>query len=92
MLRVVTNEGEVVADQAVSVRAPAEDGYIGILRDHAPLVTLIRPGAFTWRRPSGETRALLVGDGLLEVAKNRLTLLTSSASAGSPADARPVLR
>ncbi len=80
----MTDDGEVAADDAISVRAPGELGYLGILYNHAPLVTTMQPGTFTWRRPSGETRSLLVGPGLLEVSHNALTLLTSTVSDAEP--------
>lgn len=77
-IRIVTNEGEVVSDEAVSVRAPGELGYLGILYNHAPLVTTLKPGKFTWRRPNGEERLVLVGEGLLEVNRNQVTVLTET--------------
>ena len=79
-VRVITNEGQAVADDAVAVKAPGELGYLGMLYNHAPLVTTLQPGRFTWRCPGGETRTLLVGTGLLEIAQNRLTLHTGSVS------------
>ena len=79
-LRVITHEGQALADEAVSVRAPGEIGYLGMLYNHAPLVTTVRPGKLTWRRPDGQRRTVLVGDGLLEIAKNRFTLLTATVS------------
>ena len=79
-VRVITNEGQALADEAVSIRAPGELGYLGILYNHAPLVTTLQPGRFTWRRPSGETLALQVEQGLLEIAHNQLTVLTASVS------------
>ena len=82
---ILTQEGLALEDQAVSVVAPGELGYLGILRNHAPLVTTIAPGKFTWRRPSGELLRLMIGTGLLEVVKNQLTLLTSSVSEPEPA-------
>lgn len=85
-VRVVTGEGEALADEAVSVRAPGELGYLGILYNHAPLVTTLVPGKLTWRRPDGATRVVRVGPGLLEVAGNRCTLLTSSVSDVSAED------
>ncbi len=84
-VRVITNEGQAVADEAVSVQAPGEVGYLGILYNHAPLVTTIKPGRFTWRRPSGETQTLTVGTGLMEVAGNTVTLLTEQFSRREPA-------
>ena len=83
-VRVITNEGEAIADEAVSIRAPGAVGYLGFLYNHAPLVTTIVPGTFSWRRPTGEQRTVAVGAGLLEIAKNRLTLLTASVTKPAP--------
>ena len=77
-VRVLTREGLALEDQALAVRAPGGLGSLGVLRHHAPLVTTIVPGKFSWRRPDGATRMLLIGAGLLEVAHNRLTLFTDT--------------
>ena len=77
-LRILTHEGLALEDDAVSVIAPGELGYLGMLRNHAPLVTTLKPGKLIWRRANGETKTRLVGIGLLEIAKNQLTFLTSS--------------
>ncbi len=80
-VRVITNEGQAVADEAVSIRAPGEIGYLGILHNHAPLVTTLRPGMLQWRRPDGDTRTLRIGAGLLEITKNQFTVLTDAVTA-----------
>ncbi len=85
-VRVVTNEGQAVSDEAVSVVAPGEFGYLGMLHNHAPLVSTVKSGRLTWQRANGETRMLTVGPGLLEIAKNTLTLLTSSVEESSSSD------
>ena len=77
-LRVLTPEGVVLEDDAVSVIAPGELGYLGILRQHAPLVTTLQPGTLTWRAPSGQTQTVRIGTGLLEVSKNQCTILTDT--------------
>ena len=79
-VRVVTNEGQVMADEAVSIQAPGEIGYLGILYNHAPLVTTLQPGKLTWRTPDGQTRAVRVDTGLLEITHNRFTLFTTAVS------------
>ena len=79
-LRVLTEAGVVLEEAATSVVAPGEVGYLGMLKNHAPLVTTLRPGTLTWRRASGERRTLRIGTGLLEIAHNRCTLLTSTVS------------
>ena len=78
LLRVLTEAGVAVEDQAVSVIAPGEVGYLGMLRNHAPLVTTLQPGTLSWKRAGGQRRAVRVGTGLLEIAHNRCTLLTST--------------
>ena len=80
-LRVLTPEGLAIEDEAVSVTAPGELGYLGILAHHAPLVTTLKPGKLTWRHASGERRERRLGEGLLEVARNRVIILTGSVSA-----------
>ena len=84
-LRVLTAEGLVLEDQAVSVIAPGEVGYLGMLRNHAPLVTTLRPGRLSWRRPSGEHLRASLGAGLLEVVRNHVTILTDAVTAPEPA-------
>ncbi|MDP3703185.1 MAG: F0F1 ATP synthase subunit epsilon [Candidatus Omnitrophota bacterium] len=83
-LRVLTEAGVAVEEGAVSIIAPGEVGYLGILSHHAPLVTTLRPGTLSWKRPTGERRALLIGTGLLEIARNRFTVLTSTIAEPSP--------
>ena len=77
-IHVMTSEGQSLSDEATSIKAPGELGYLGILYNHAPLVSTVTPGQLTWRRPSGEERTLLIGSGLLEIARNQLTVLTES--------------
>ena len=86
-LRVLTSEGLVVEDRAISVIAPGEPGYLGMLKNHAPLVTTLKPGKLTWRRSSGESRTLLIASGLLEITQNRCTLLTGTVT--EPAASNP---
>ena len=79
-LRVLTQEGVLLEDEAVSVVAPGGLGYLGMLRHHAPLVTTLTPGKLTWKRPDGERRTARLGAGLLEVQHNHITILTDAVS------------
>ena len=79
-LRVLTHEGLALEDRAVSVIARGEPGYLGILRNHAPLVTTLKPGKLSWRRADGARHARELGSGLLEVQRNQVTILTDSLS------------
>ena len=81
---VLTAEGLACEDEAVSVQAPGARGYLGVLRGHAPLVTSLQPGKFSWRRVDGEPRAVRIGKGLMEVLHNRLTVLTDRCAPARP--------
>jgi len=89
LLRVLTEAGLAVEEAATAIIAPGEAGYLGMLRNHAPLVTTLQPGTLTWRRASGERRTLHVGTGLLEIAHNHCTLLTSTVSEETSPAATP---
>ena len=84
-LRVLTEAGVAIEEQATSVVAPGEAGYLGMLKNHAPLVTTLRAGTLSWKRSTGERRTRLVGTGLLEIAHNRCTLFTSTVAELGPA-------
>lgn len=77
-LRVLTDAGFAIDDEAVSIRAPGALGSFGILRDHAPLISTLAAGKLIWKRPGGEQRIVTIGEGLLEIAGNRCTVLTTS--------------
>ena len=77
-LRVLTPEGLAFEDEVVSVIASGKRGHVGFLRNHAPLVTVLAPGRLQWRRTAGERKTAQLGAGLLEIVKNRLTILTDT--------------
>ncbi|MBI4597808.1 MAG: hypothetical protein HY737_05340 [Candidatus Omnitrophica bacterium] len=79
-LRVLTAEGVAIEDEAVSVIAPGEPGYVGMLCRHAPLVTTLKPGTLQWRPTASPTiwKSARIGAGLLEISLNRMTILTET--------------
>ena len=76
-LRVFTPERELVDDDVREVTAPAAWGEIGVLPDHAALVTTLEPGVLTYRR-NGTVGKLSVGSGFIEVRDNVMTVLADS--------------
>ena len=75
-LKVVTPTEVVFEGDVTSVTAPGGKGYLGILKNHAPLVTTIEKGNLSFRSPDGKTQSLKVEGGFLEVLKNRVLVLT----------------
>jgi len=51
---------------------------MGILKDHIPLITFLRPGLIIIKQDSGEKK-FFVEDGTVEFSNNNLLILTSTA-------------
>ena len=78
-LSVVTPKKEMVVDAEVNqVNIPGFDGDMGILPNHAPLLTLLRAGRFSYQKGEEEIE-LVVSEGYAEVTDNRVTVLAESA-------------
>ena len=77
-LTIVTAESEVFSEEIDSLVAPGIDGQLGILPNHAPLMTQLQPGEMTIRSNNGEN-VLAVTGGFLEVLNNQVTILADTA-------------
>lgn len=77
-LQVVTPERHVLSEDVESVEMPGQDGYLGILPGHAPLLTEMGIGILTYRKGS-ESRSLTVMGGYAEVLPNRVIVLADAA-------------
>ena len=78
-LSLVTPEKEMVVDADVDqVNIPGFEGDMGILADHAPLFTILRPGLFSYQKGEEEVE-LVISQGYAEVTDNRVTVLAESA-------------
>ena len=77
-VRVLTEDGLQYQAEAISVVAPGELGFLGILANHAPLVTTLAPGPLTLRTPAGTTERFRLGHGLLDIFRNHVTMLTDT--------------
>ena len=62
---------------ATEVILPAFEGEMGILKDHIPLISFLKPGLVIVQSKSGEER-FYVEDGIVEFKDNILTILTST--------------
>ena len=56
---------------------PAIEGYMGILKNHIPLISFLKPGIIDVKSKN-ETLNYYVDDGIVEFKDNTLSILTSS--------------
>jgi len=76
---IVTPESAVLDTEADQVVVPAHDGEIGILPGHARLLAKLGTGVCRVTS-GGSTHRLLIDGGFVQVAENRVTILTDAAS------------
>jgi F-type H+-transporting ATPase subunit epsilon len=69
----------VWSGEASMVIARTTEGDVGILPNHAPLLSLLVDGVVDIRTPEGETWVAAVDAGFLSVADNRISILSEHA-------------
>ncbi len=84
-LDIVTPEARTFSDQVDDVIVPGSEGELGILVNHAPLVTTLKPGELRYRK-DGVEHHLAVGEGILEVTPHRVAVLTDLAIGAADID------
>lgn len=77
-LDIVTPEKRAFSDEIDSVVVPGAEGELGILKAHAPLVTTLQPGELRYMKNGVET-SLAIGTGIVEVSKDKVSVLTDMA-------------
>ena len=84
-VRVITSD-KVVWDAVVEeLILPSSTGQIGILTDHAPLLTALDIGVMRLKSDAGWT-SIVVMEGFAEVEDNKVTILCNGAETGSSID------
>ena len=76
---VVSAEASVFSGEAKFVALPGQEGELGILPGHVPLITRIRPGVVRVQTAAGTEESIFVAGGLLEVQPDRVTVLADVA-------------
>ena len=84
-VRVVAPSKIVFEGVASAMVAPAWDGQVGILPNHAPMLALLGAGEVSIDRPGGGSDEFFVAGGVLKVERNQVTLLTEYAGDQPPA-------
>ena len=88
---VVSAEESIFSGEAKFVALPGENGELGILPRHTPLITRIKAGAVRIVRAlpdgsSGEEEFVFVAGGILEVQPGTVTVLADTAIRGHDLD------
>ena len=77
-VEIISPDKSILKSEAVEVTIPSYEGQMGILKDHIPLITFLRPGLIIIKENSGE-KFFFIEDGTVEFSNNSLLILTSTA-------------
>lgn len=78
ILNITASSGEFYQGSCESMMLPVKDGVYGVQAGHSPVLVAIHMGMLKFT-VEGETREILVGDGIAEVTPTFVLLLVDSA-------------
>ena len=78
MLSITASSGEFYQGDCEDLTLPISDGIYGVQAGHSPVLVAIHMGMLKFT-VDGETREILVGDGIAEVTPTFVLLLVDSA-------------
>ena len=85
-IEIATPERLLSSEKAVRAQIPAKDGYIGVLPDHAALLSQLGIGALTYTTPEDHRFSIAICGGFLEINDNVVRVLTDVAERGHEID------
>ncbi|MFZ3322154.1 MAG: F0F1 ATP synthase subunit epsilon [Usitatibacter sp.] len=75
---IVSAEQQVYSGEAGMLIAPGVSGELGILPEHVPLLTRLKPGTVRIRKAGAEEEVIYVSGGMMEVQPDRVTILADT--------------
>lgn len=84
-LEIVTPDKRTFSDDVDGVVIPGSEGELGVLPGHAPLVTTLLPGELRYSK-DGKEESLAVGEGVVEITRESVAVLTDLALSSDEID------
>jgi len=78
-LEIVSPEKLVFSGEVEAVAVPGTEGEFTVLKDHAPLIAIMKPGVVVIEEAPAKKLRLFVPGGFAEVAPSGLTILADKA-------------
>lgn len=82
---VVTPARLITQEEVESLVVPAAEGYLGVLKNHSPLITALAAGVVRYRK-QGALKRMVVSGGFMEVSNNKVILLADTAERAEEID------
>ena len=88
-VEIISPDKSILKTEATEVIIPSYEGQMGILKDHIPLITFLRPGLVTIKENS-DKKIFFIEDGTVEFSNNSLLILTSTAKSLDSLDKKSI--
>ena len=76
-VEIITPERTILKSDTTEVTIPSFEGQMGVLKDHIPLITFLRPGFIIIKNQ--DEKKFYVEEGTVEFSNNNLLILTTNA-------------
>jgi len=76
-IEIISPDRSIIKTETSEVVIPSFEGEMGILKDHIPLITFLRPGLINIKTSTDQK--FFVEEGTVEFSNNNLLILTSTA-------------
>ncbi len=76
-IEIISPDRSIIKTETSEVIIPSFEGEMGILKDHIPLITFLRPGLINIK--TNADQKFFVEEGTVEFSNNNLLILTSTA-------------
>ena len=77
-IEIISPEKVIFSEENVQqVILPSYEGEMGILKDHIPIISFLRPGIIKILKSSDNVDSFFVQDGIIEFYNNNLTILSN---------------
>ncbi len=84
-IEIVSPEKLVLSEEVHSVSVPGQEGYFTVMGEHAPLMSILKPGFISVTGASG-TQTYYVQGGFADVSPDGVTILAEHAKTGADFD------
>ena len=75
-VEIITPDKSILKSDATEVTIPSFEGEMGILKDHIPLITFLRPGIISIKNQ--DEKKFFAEEGTVEFSNNNLLILSST--------------
>src|SRR5690606_27730450 len=85
-VEIVTPRRQLFGGEVEMITLPGADGQMGVMRSHAPLLTILDIGEIVLHHANGEQEYIAVTGGVVEVRPNKVIVLARSAERAEEID------